>query len=295
MKSTVVFSPAKVNLLLAVTGRRPDGFHDLVSLAAPVAFGDRLWIEPNPKSEEDTLVCDFPGVPIDTRNLVLKAAAFFRAQWYFPEKIRFTLQKRIPPGAGLGGGSSNAAAALKGLNEYLGNPLSLETLSDIATEVGSDCALFLKNAPVILRGRGEVVESLPESIVARLRKIRLLLFKPDFNIDTAWAYNRLRVRGEEAYVNSQRAEEFLESWLKEKGSSLGFLYNSFENEVFTKYSTLPVLVKNLKESYRLPCLMCGSGSACFAILETNTPVQALRTEIIEAWGEETFIVETSVI
>ena len=295
MQSTVVSSPAKVNLFLAVIGRRPDGFHNLVSLAAPVAFGDQLRIELNPEGGPDTLVCDCPEVPTDRGNLIMKAAALFRAQHAFPEGICFQLKKRIPLNAGLGGGSSNATAALRGLNMCLGSPLSPEVLAGIAADVGSDCSLFLENAPVLVRGRGERVTPLSESVIARLRGMRLLLFKPDFGIHTAWAYHQLCVLGREAYLSSQRAEALLESWIKEGVQTPGGLYNSFEHEVFKKYLSLPVLVNQIREVFGLRCLMSGSGSTCFAILDRDTPVEALRRVITEAWGMELFMVETSVL
>src|SRR5215213_4707075 len=146
-------APAKLNLFLAVTGRRTDGFHDLVSLVAPVAWGDTLRIEP--AKADFSLECNDPAVPCDETNLVLKAARAFRAAGGWGGGAKFFLEKRIPMGAGLGGGSSDAAAALTGLNQLSGGRLTPAALEKLAGDVGSDCALFLRGTPVLMRGRGE--------------------------------------------------------------------------------------------------------------------------------------------
>ena len=118
----VHFSPAKLNLYLAVTGRRADGFHDLVSLAVPLVWGDELRVTPTDGAF--TLTCNDPAVPVDDTNLVLRAAHSFRTATGWTGGARFVLEKRIPMGAGLGGGSSNATIALRALNHLAGAPLA---------------------------------------------------------------------------------------------------------------------------------------------------------------------------
>src|SRR5580693_9377335 len=151
-------APAKVNLFLAVTGRRADGFHDLLSLAAPLVWGDSMTMEPGGSSF--SVECDDPGVPTDASNLVIKAALAFAAATGWKGGARFSIKKKIPFGAGLGGASSDATSALVALNSLAGHPLDTPALAKVAASVGSDCALFLANAPVIMRGRGERVEPL---------------------------------------------------------------------------------------------------------------------------------------
>ena len=161
-----IFSPAKINLFLAVTGLRTDGFHDLVSVAAPLHFGDQLIavVDSGERNSpaQFSLECDVPDVPVDGSNLVLKAAAAFAAATGWGESVAFRLEKRIPVGAGLGGGSSNATAALLALNQLSGADLDRATLGALAAAVGSDCPLFLGSGPVIMRGRGEQIEPLPQ-------------------------------------------------------------------------------------------------------------------------------------
>lgn len=292
-KETVIFSPAKVNLILGVTGQRLDGLHSLVSLVAPLAWGDHLRIALLADQGKDTLLCNLSEVPDDSQNLILRAAAAFRKHFHFEGSFRFILEKRIPVAAGLGGGSSNAVATLNGLNDCLGQPLELETLAALAAELGSDCPLFLQRRPVVIRGQGERVQSLPDEVTQRLGTQRLLIFKPDFSIETRWAYDRLRLWGESAYITEKTVEAWLKKWMAP--GTRKPLYNSFEPDVFSKYVTLPVLLNRLKQKYGVSCSLTGSGSACFVLLDKETDVQALRQEIAEAWGPETFIVETSLL
>src|SRR6187551_2872654 len=193
-----VFSPAKLNLFLAVTGRRADGFHDLVSLVSQLSFGDELAVAIKGERIGDggrfALECDQPEVPVDGSNLILRAAEAFAVAANWQGGAHFRLTKRIPVGAGLGGGSSNAAAALRALNRLTGGLLDEAQLAVAAATLGSDCVLFLRDAPVVMRGRGERIAALPEPALARLRGRRVLLFKPSFGVSTPWAYQRMIAR-----------------------------------------------------------------------------------------------------
>ncbi|MET0263309.1 MAG: 4-(cytidine 5'-diphospho)-2-C-methyl-D-erythritol kinase, partial [Rariglobus sp.] len=157
VNSVVLSSPAKLNLFLAITGRRTDGFHDLVSVVTPVEFGDTLTVER--RDTGFTLTCDEPTLEIDESNLVLRAARAFATATNGTGGAHFFLAKRIPMGAGLGGGSSNATMALRALNELSGGALDEAGLARVAAQLGSDCALFLKSEPVVMRGRGEEVQT----------------------------------------------------------------------------------------------------------------------------------------
>jgi len=226
-----VFSPAKINLFLAVTGRRADGYHDLVSIAAPLDFGDELEVESHGEGgaalELFTLECNDDSVPTDPTNLVILAAKAFAMATGWKQKVHFRLTKRIPPGAGLGGGSSNAVAALRALNRLSGGLLSEAKLIGVAAELGSDCALFLHNGPVVMRGRGERIEALPVSAGKRLRGQRVLLFKPGFGISTPWAYQRMAVRGTD-YLPAAGVEARLAAWIGGSAPVGGLLFNNLE-------------------------------------------------------------------
>lgn len=289
------FSPAKINLYLAITGRRADGFHDLVSVVAPLAFGDDLAAVLRAEREERvaesqfSLTCDDPGLPVDENNLVLKAARAFAAATGWAGRVDFALTKRIPVGAGLGGGSSNAVAALRALQQLAGQPLSEAQLGELAATLGSDCALFLHQAPVIMRGRGDRVERLPEAAAARLRGQRIMVFKPSFGISTPWAYQRMVARGGD-YLPAAEAEARLAEWLAGNRAAAELGFNNMEPAAFEKYVALPVLLQTLRREAGVTARMSGSGSACFAWLgsapETERTVAGL---IREAWGSSAFV------
>ena len=320
VNSAVVFAPAKINLFLAVTGRRADGFHDLVSVVAPLAWGDTLWVESGKRRAESggrmaddgrqradgggqkaedgegiTLECDEAGVPCDESNLVVKAARLFREATSWREPVHFRLEKRIPLGAGLGGGSSDATAALRGLDVLAGHPLAPEALAELAARVGSDCALFLHGGPVAMRGRGERVEALPAVAAARLCGRRVLVFKPDFGIGTPWAYQRLAAEAPSSYVPAAQAEARLAAWLVDSTAPAEqLLGNNLERPAFAKFIALPALLGELRTRFALAPQLSGSGSACFAFLPANAPVSEIAATIRAAWGGAAFVLATTI-
>ena len=291
MVSVSQFAPAKLNLFLAVTGRRADGFHDLVSVAAPLAFGDTLRAEP---ADGFTLACSDPEVPVDASNLVLKAAAAWAETARRPAGARFLLEKRIPMGAGLGGGSSDAVAALR-LLERLAGPggEAPDRLVALAARLGSDCPLFLHDGPVVMRGRGERLTALPAPAAARLRGRRVLVFKPAFGIATPWAYGRLAAEAPAGYLPPAEAEARLAAWLADPAAPVEkLLYNSLERPAFAKYLALPVLLEQLRIEFELAPRMSGSGSACFAFLPDGMARTPVEEAIRAAWGDSAFVIET---
>jgi len=296
MTALTLNSPAKINLFLAVVGRRPDGFHDLVSVVSQVGFGDTLTVE-STDSGEFALECDDASLVVDERNLVLRAARAFREASGWPGGARFRLIKRIPQGAGLGGGSSNATTTLRALNTLAGRPLGLDSLADLAARLGSDCPLFLHPAPLIMRGRGERIELLPEVGVARLRNRRVWLFKPAFGIETPWAFRRLAARAPGGYLAPSEAEERLTEWIeRSERPAEKLLFNTLESVSFDKYIALPALVSQLREMFDLNVGMSGSGSTCFAFVPESAPANlglAVKDVVMDAWGPETFFAETS--
>lgn len=286
-----VFAPAKINLLLLITGVRDDGFHNLVSLVAPLAFGDTLTMETPAGLAADTLACDAPGVPTDGANLVLKAAAAYRAAVPAAPYAAFTLVKRIPHGAGLGGGSSDAAAALKLLNDACGRPLDARALAAVAATVGSDCPLFLAGAPVIMRGRGERVEVLKPAEQAALRGRRVLVFKPAFGVPTAEAYRAMREHGG-YYRPESVADTLLGAWRSEPTLTPP-CFNNMTYAVGDKHLAIITLLERLESQFGLEAHLSGSGSACFALLEPGYDASPVIAAIRAAWGDTAFVVETT--
>src|SRR5690348_7332016 len=241
---------AKVNLLLRVLRRRGDGFHEIETLIAPISLHDSLTIEPADRLE---FYCDQPGLAGDD-NLVVRAARAFFAETNREPKSRLTLRKRIPHGAGLGGGSSDAAAALRGLNRFFDAKLSNETLSSLAAKLGSDVPFFLDEKAAICSGRGEIVMPAPLSA-----SLNLLLLKPEFGVPSAWAYSRWQATRELASTIYE-PQEF---------ADITFA-NDLERPVFEKFVFLAQMKSWLCQQSEVGAvLMSGSGSTIFAVLRPN--------------------------
>ena len=290
-----MLSPAKLNLFLAITGRRPDGFHDLVSLAAPLGWGDDLTAEPSGAGSAE-LVCSDPAVPTGQENLILKAATAFAAATGQPAALRFYLTKRIPMGAGLGGGSSNAAAALVLLNQAASRPLPAGELIALAAQLGSDCPLFLAGGPVVMRGRGENLSGLDQTAQSRISGRAVLVFKPGFAISTPWAYGQLAARAPDSYLPSPEAERRLGAWLADESAPLeSLLFNNMEYPAFAKFPALPALAERVFARHGVAVRMSGSGSACFAVLPPapgDLP-DAVAATVRESWGASALCVATN--
>jgi len=253
--------------MLAVTGPRADGYHELVSVAAPLELADGLEAAHLPDAAPgtpDELDCAGEGVPAGAGNLVLRAAAAFRERVELAGAVRFRLRKRIPVGAGLGGGSSDAAAALRAMNELAGKPLGADALREVAAGVGSDCALFLVGGPVVMRGRGERVEPLAEAGAAALAGLEVALFKPHYGVPTGWAYGALRA-APGSYTQAAEAAGLAAQWAEGKGVEQRCLHNTFEAVVLRKYLGLAAVVAEARGLPGVRCQLSGSGSACFAL------------------------------
>jgi 4-diphosphocytidyl-2-C-methyl-D-erythritol kinase len=287
-------SPAKINLMLAVTGVRPDGFHDLVSLVAPLVWGDRITVRLDGADTVDQLCCNQPDVPVDGSNLVLRAVSAFRAVHPLETGVSVELEKNIPVGAGLGGGSGNAATTLLALNRLLGEPLGMSELEACAASVGSDCPLFLHEEPMVMRGRGEQLRPLPAAARAWLQGRPVAVFRPDFGIATVWAYQRFRETGGQHYLPPAEAEARLANWVNSPGEDTLPLYNNFEAVTFDKYLALPAMLQAIREEHGLAPRMSGSGSACFALLPEHFDPEPLEATVRHGWGENALFVVTRI-
>ncbi|MBD5782146.1 4-(cytidine 5'-diphospho)-2-C-methyl-D-erythritol kinase [Pelagicoccus sp. NFK12] len=293
-----VFSPAKINLFLSVLGRMETGFHELASLVAPVDFGDTICIEAEAATEASVqLSCSDESLPTDRSNLAFAAAEGFLLRSGLNWKVTIDLQKRIPHGAGLGGGSSNASAVLLGLSELAEEAgqlgLSGGERLELAAELGSDCPLFLHGKPLVMRGRGELLSSISEEARQRLVGRELVLFKPSFSIGTAWAYRSLSGSGGR-FDAREWAERRLSAWEAGEISLEALLHNSFQTPTFRKFSAFPAMFERL-EAQGFACLMSGSGSCCFALADSPAQAKTLISQVKERWGERCFAERAKVL
>src|SRR4051812_39517075 len=178
-----VLAPAKINLSLRILSRRPDGFHELETFISRISLYDELEIET--QSSRLSFSCDDPLIPPGDDNLVMRAANAFFSATGVTDGVSIKLRKGIPPGAGLGGGSSDAATTLLALNKLFDTRLPREALAQLGGSLGSDVPFFIFESAAMCRGRGELIS--PQRLAERFD---LLLIKPDFGVSTPSAYSR---------------------------------------------------------------------------------------------------------
>jgi 4-diphosphocytidyl-2-C-methyl-D-erythritol kinase len=255
-------SPAKINLFLAVHGKRTDGYHELTSLMCCVDLWDEITCVFQGTGIRVT--CDEPSVPQDEGNLAAKAAASFMAHAGVPPfGLCMRIQKIIPAGAGLGGGSSNAATVLRGLNQYFGHPLSPSSLLQIAATLGSDVPFFIDSFPAIATGRGETL-----SKFEGLSPFPVVLVNPGFSVSTAWAYANLK-------LGLTNCEQKLKK-IPLDGKVFDpqhHLCNDLESVTEKVFPEIGIIKAILLDAGAVGALMSGSGATVFGIFDRPDTAQ----------------------
>jgi 4-diphosphocytidyl-2-C-methyl-D-erythritol kinase len=263
MEKHVEVARAKVNLDLKILRKREDGFHGLETRMAPISLADRLIFT---EADAYRLVCDFPGVPLDESNLVTKAVRIFQRETGRACAYQIELEKAVPHGAGLGGGSGDAAAALRALNVLEKTDLPVETLAAWAAEIGSDVPFFVFDSVCDCSGRGEIVKPIEWG-----HQVDALLLKPSFGVSTPAAYKSWMESKEIKGIDY--APQQLE-W--------GVMENDLERPVFEKHRFLAemkmwLLVQDEVEA----AMMSGSGSTMIAILKSPGMAETLAEKARE--------------
>jgi 4-diphosphocytidyl-2-C-methyl-D-erythritol kinase len=257
-------APAKINLSLRITGRRDDGFHEIDTLMVPLhGLSDVLTFA---ESDEFRFTCDSPELPADDSNLVVRAAKAFAAAARKPCRIHIHLEKHIPSGAGLGGGSSDAAATLRALQDIHGKPIREDELHAIAAAIGSDVPFFMQDGPARCAGRGEIVTPLPDILPLPLP---VMLLKPTFPVATVDAYRR-------ALDPKIGTIPGISMTAQSSGVAGISCINDLERSVFAKHRFLAELKQWLADRPEIrAALMSGSGSTVFAILKTDGSAETI--------------------
>jgi len=264
-----VLAPAKINLSLKILGHRSDGFHEIDTLIAPISLADKIDIEK--QSRWIDFSCDDPTVPSGDENLVVRVAKAFFEKTKISGGVGIKLHKKIPHGAGLGGGSSDAAATLRALNQLFETKLSREELANLGSNIGSDVSFFLFESAAVCKGRGEIVE--PTNLK---KKLSILLLKPGFSVSSAWAYSRWQDSKEIPGISYQPQNFDGQSFL-----------NDLERPVFEKFVFLAQLKAWLLNQAEVgAAVMSGSGSTVFAVLRPNADVDLVAERVREELDRE---------
>jgi 4-diphosphocytidyl-2-C-methyl-D-erythritol kinase len=269
------FAPAKINLYLHILGRRPDGFHELETLMAPISLGDTLDLDLIPAGIEFT--CSDPALADAKDNLATKAARLFLDEFKLATGVRIHLEKAVPVGAGLGGGSSDAAAVLLALRELMKVDCPDSKLADLAAKLGSDISFFIYRTAAICRGRGELVEP-----VHPKEKIQGLLVHPGFGVSTPWAY-KIYAQNPSPGVSGKTFADVT-------------LRNDLEPPAFSKYPWLPAAKGWFqKQPEVIDSLMSGSGSSVFALTHSRENTWCLERRFRAEFGEALFSTPFTVV
>jgi 4-diphosphocytidyl-2-C-methyl-D-erythritol kinase len=259
MTELVLASYAKINLGLYLIRKRVDGYHDIATVFQQVGLHDKMIFQ---KTDHDIqITCTNPEIPVDENNLVWKTFDAARSRFQIPFGLKVHIEKHIPAGGGLGGGSSNAAATLQVIQKFISGRISKDQLQELAAEIGSDVPFFLVGGTAFGSGRGE-----------KLRPIQIptdfwvVLLFPDIHVSTAWAYQHAKI----ALTNEEKLAKFRA--LFEQFSLHAFkdqLVNELESVVFERHPQLQELKSQLYEKGAFYAGMSGSGSTLYGLFRCS--------------------------
>jgi 4-diphosphocytidyl-2-C-methyl-D-erythritol kinase len=280
-----VLAPAKINVFLRIIGRRPDGYHLLDSLMVPISLYDEIeletwnvgrgvWTEKN----TITVTCDDPTLPADETNLAYKAAALLGKETGVNARIAIALRKRIPTGAGLGGGSSDAAAVLKGLNLLLSLGFNEDRLRTLASQLGADVPFFIPCRPARVQGVGEILTPFPPLPVKWF-----VVIVPPFGVSTPWAYRRF----DELSSQTDAVDDF--ALTNGHWPETELFVNDLERAVIPAHPPIGELKARLLQSGAEAALMSGSGSAVFGMFHNHSLAEQ-AAQVLGKMGK-VFVVE----
>lgn len=252
------FSNCKINIGLNITGKRPDGYHNLETVFFPLPLYDVIELIEAPETAITVTGQLIPGRMVD--NIIIKAWKLLKKDFPQLPTVHFHLLKNIPAGAGLGAGSANGAHTLVALNQKFSLQLTEEQLLQYALQLGSDCPFFILNRPVSATGRGEIFA---ETHVD-LSGYRIVVVNPGIHISTPWAFSRLKP--------ATPLLRLIESILKPVQEWKNFVFNDFEAAVFGEYPEIRNIKELLYQAGAVYALMSGSGSTVYGLFEKNQNV-----------------------
>jgi len=274
-----IFSPAKINLFLQVLGKRSDGYHNLMSLMCCIGLYDTVSLTFGVKNI--AVSCHHPGVPEDDKNLAFGAAHLFLKTLNKNEGVNIIIQKQIPVAAGLGGGSSNAAAVFLRLNRFYGYPFTTEELMSMGLSIGADVPFFIFQKPAIATGIGEKLEA-----YQNLKNLKILLVFPDISVSTADVYKKLN-------LGLTKCEKKLKSFLlnKQRFDPRYHLCNDLEAVTASTYPVIKTIKEALLNQGALGALMTGSGPTIFGLFSDSNAASKASQALFRIHKWETHLAD----
>jgi 4-diphosphocytidyl-2-C-methyl-D-erythritol kinase len=269
-------SPAKVNLRLEILKRREDGYHELRTVLQKISLHDTLHFSLK-KEKGVSIVADHPSLPIGKTNLVYQAVQSVLKISGYKGGVHIEIEKRIPLGAGLGGGSSNAATTLKALNQLLEMNLSKRELMGMGLEIGADVPFFFLRGAAIGSGVGERLKK------EELPNLWYVLIYPNFEVSTRWAYQNFVLTNQQFHFN-------LHKFLKSPEGISRILLNHLEEVVSKKYPQIGIMEKILFSAGALGALMTGSGPTVFGLFQDDKSATGAYAKIKKSVGRRGWVV-----
>ena len=272
-----LLSPAKINLFLNVTGKRPDGYHELFSLMCCLDLIDTIFLQFGLKTIQ--IESSHPQIPLDDTNLAHRAATVFFNALNVNDGLKISIDKSIPVAAGLGGGSSNAASVLKGLNQHYGNPFSRNQLMSMGLGLGADVPFFIFGKPAIASGIGEKLEAYPGHL-----PFHFLVVHPGFRVSTREVFQNLN-------LGLTKCEKKIKKPFSVKiGFNPGLhLCNDLESVTASEYPVITSIKEQLLIHGALGALMSGSGPTVFGLFSDSDTAERAKQAIAENAGWDAFV------
>ena len=269
LDTLILKSPAKINLFLEVLRKRKDGYHEIRSLMQAVDLCDEIILL---KQKEGVVIrTDDPECPADETNLAFKAAQLILEETKIKDGVSIHIKKIIPIVAGLGGGSSNAATTLKGINQLFGLKLSDEKLGYLASQIGSDVPFFLSSGQALVRGRGEIIEP-----ITIYRDYWLVLARPEVKVSSQWAYQNLKINL--TNIKNEVNLKFLEN-PNVFFEALTNFKNDLEEVVSVKYPIIRKIKDILENSGAVKSSMSGSGPTVYGVFERKPKAEEVARKL----------------
>jgi 4-diphosphocytidyl-2-C-methyl-D-erythritol kinase len=276
-------SPAKINLALRIVKKRADGYHELRTILQKISLYDEIELRLT-SQQGISVTTDDPSIPSDSGNLAYRAAQIFLQSAHIEAGISIHIRKNIPAGAGLGGGSSNAAAVLTGLNKLTGSPLTDTALRKLGLMLGADVPFFIyTNNTARAGGIGERL-----SPVTIEKSLWFIVIYPGFSVSTAWAYQNYKI------LTNDIKHIRLPCSIKDSNQVLSFLVNDLEQVVFEHYPEVKTTRDDLIRAGAIGSLMSGSGSSVFGIFPDREQAQKALSQLTPSPFKRVFVVNSLV-
>ena len=274
---------AKINLTLDILGKRPDGFHEVAMVMQTIGLHDTLVME---KTERDIeLSINVPWLKADEKNLAWRAAELMRQEYGLEGGVRIELTKRIPVAAGLAGGSADAAAVLKGMNDLYGLQLDEEKLCELGARLGSDIPFCIMGGTMLATGRGEILTRLSD-----MPETWVVLAKPRISVSTAWAYQNYDEQGAERHPDNEAIKQAMARGNRK--AVAGLLCNVLESVTIKKYDVIAEYKQMMLDKGAMASMMSGSGPTVFGLAKSREQAESIADVLRQKTNADVFVTRT---